>query len=228
MAVALKDWNSHVADAEEIARSPGFGRLAHSILELASLGPDDVALDIGSGTGLLTLPAAASSRRVWALDISPAMAEYLRAKTASAEIDNVEIVVGSAVSLPLVDQCVDVVISNYCLHHLDDEGKRRALAEAYRVLRPGGRMVFGDMMFRVSVGDPRDRAVLMQKVRALLAKGPAGLLRLLRNALRFASGRWERPARAEWWREALAAAGFERVVVNVLEHEGGIAFAQRP
>lgn len=97
-----------------------------------------------------------------------------------------------------------------------------------RVLRPGGRLVFGDMMFDLNPGDPRNRAVVAGKVRAMLRKGPAGILRLLKNAVRLACGRWERPARADWWRRVLTETGFVDVEVTVLEHEGGVARARRP
>lgn len=228
MATGTKNWDAHVAHAEEIARGAGFGHLRDRILELASPAPHDVAIDIGSGTGLLALCLAERVDRLWAIDISPLMGEYLRAKAASAGLTNVETVTASAASLPLVDGSASLVVSNYCFHHLDDAGKRRALDEVHRVLRPGGRFVFGDMMFRVSVSDRRDRRVVAAKVRAMLRKGPAGVMRLARNAGRLASGRWERPARAEWWTRALTDAGFESVAVEALEHEGGIATARRP
>ena len=228
MATGTKNWDAHVAHAEEVARGAGFGHLRDRILELAAPQADDVVVDVGAGTGLLTLPLAERVAKLWAIDISPLMGEYLRAKAASAELTNIETVTASAVSLPLVDASADVVVSNYCFHHLDDAGKRRALEEIRRVLRPGGRLVFGDMMFRVSVADGRDRRVVAAKVRAMLRKGPAGVVRLARNAGRLASGRWERPARAEWWADALADAGFVDVTVEPLEHEGGIAVARRP
>jgi hypothetical protein len=62
----------------------------------------------------------------------------------------------------------------------------------------------------------------------MLRKGPAGVIRLARNGLRFVGRRWERPARADWWTEALASAGFRDVEVEVLHHEGGVAAARRP
>jgi hypothetical protein len=62
----------------------------------------------------------------------------------------------------------------------------------------------------------------------MLRKGPAGVLRLAKNGLRLACGRWERPARADWWRRALSEAGFVDVDVTLLTHEGGIAQARRP
>ena len=223
-----KNWDEYVAHAEEIARSDGFSHLRDRILELAAPQPDDVAVDLGAGTGLLTLALAGRVERLWAIDISPLMGEYLRAKASSAGLENVEIVTASAVSLPLVDQSVDLVVSNYCFHHLDDDGKRRALQEVRRVLRPGGRFVFADMMFRVSVADRRDRRLMAAKVRAMLRKGPAGVVRLARNGARLAGGRWERPARADWWSRAMVDAGFEAVTVEALEHEGGLAAARRP
>lgn len=228
MPTLEKDWNDHVAHAEEIARSRGFGDLRDRILEMAQPASGDVVVDVGSGTGLLTLAVAPRVEKVWAIDIAAGMTEYLRAKAASAGLDNVQTVTASAVSLPLVDASADLVVSNYCFHHLPDEGKERALAEIHRVLRPGGRLAFGDMMFRVSLQDTRDREVVREKVRAMLSRGLPGIVRLAKNGVRFAGRRWEQPARAEWWTAALERAGFTDVHVEVLAHEGGVASARRP
>ncbi len=227
MSTAAKNWDDYVVHAEEVARSAGFLAIRDRIFEIAAPQPSEVTADIGAGTGLLTLPFAARSREVWAIDISPAMTEYIRVKALSAGLQNVQPCTASAISLPLVDGSVDIVVSNYCFHHLDEAGKHRALAEVHRVLRPGGRLVFGDMMFRVSLIDSRDRRVMAQKVRGMLAKGPSGVWRLARNGMRFATGRWESPARAEWWYAALQQHGFESVKVDLLPHEGGIASARR-
>lgn len=228
MPTHSKDWDSYVEEAEEVSRSDGFRALRDRIIQLAAPQPGEVAVDIGAGTGLLTLPLAERVDRVWAIDIAAPMCEYLRTKTASAGHENVEVSIGNATSLPLVDASADLAVSNYCFHHLSDEGKHRAVAEVHRVLRPGGRLVFGDMMFRVSVTDPRDREVVAAKVRGMVRKGPAGVVRLARNAVRFAGRRWEQPARGSWWHDALERAGFEDVEIEVLHHEGGIARARRP
>ena len=228
MPTLAKNWDDHVLHAEVIARGEGFKALRDRILALAAPQKCEIAADIGAGTGLLTLPLAARVTRVWAIDISPSMCEYLATKAASAELQNVELAAASAVSLPLVDASVDIVVSNYCFHHLSDPDKALALSEIFRILRPGGRLVFGDMMFRVSVANARDRDVIAAKVRSIMRRGPAGVARLGRNGLRFISGRWERPARAAWWRESLQRAGFTEIAVEVLEHEGGIASARRP
>jgi ubiquinone/menaquinone biosynthesis C-methylase UbiE len=156
------------------------------------------------------------------------MSEYLRVKASSAELDNVETVTASAVSLPLVDGVADLVVSNYCLHELRRADKYRALAEARRVLKPGGRLVMGDMMFSLNPVQSRDRRVVAGKLRQLASRGLPGLWRLLKNAARLAGGRWEYPANAAWWGEALAQSGFRDVRIEVLAHEGGIAIAQTP
>lgn len=228
MKMMTKDWDRHVVEAEDVARRPGFQDLRDQIITRAGVTTADEVIDIGAGTGLLTLRLAPRVGQVWALDISPAMCEYLRAKTASAGLANVEPIVASAVSIPLVDESIDVAVSNYCFHHLSDREKERALAEAARVLRPSGRLVFGDMMFRVALNDARDRRVLSSKVRSMVRKGPAGIARLAKNGARLATARWEKPARAEWWEGALHRAGFVDVVVQPLSHEGGIASARKP
>jgi ubiquinone/menaquinone biosynthesis C-methylase UbiE len=223
-----KDWDQYVLEAEDLARTDGFQRLRDEIVRRAQPQPDDVVVDIGAGTGLLTLALAPSVAKVWAVDTSPAMIDYLSTKAASGELDNVEAATATAVSLPLVDRSATLVVSNYCYHHLSDAEKERGLAEVFRVLRPGGRVVIGDMMFRVQVSDRRARRLVVSKIRSFLGRGPAGVLRLLKNALRFISGRWEHPADPDWWRRAMRSAGLHDVEIDVLEHEGGIISGRRP
>lgn len=228
MPILAKNWDKHVVHAEDVARVGGFRDLRERIIARAELEPGDVVVDLGAGTGLLALALADDVQRVWAIDISPRMSEYLRVKAASGELENIETVTASAVSLPLVDGSVTVVVSNYCLHHLRDADKRRALAEIHRVLRPGGRLVIGDMMFGVGLARRRDRRVIGAHLRGMLRKGPAGMARLARAAARLLTGRWEHPAPADWWQQALAEQGFIGIDVELLPHEGGIAYARRP
>jgi SAM-dependent methyltransferase len=226
--VTTKNWDTHVTHAELVARSAGFCDLRDRILELAGPHAGHTVVDVGSGTGLLSLAFAEHSARVWAIDSSPAMNEYLRVKASSAGLENVETVLASAVSLPLVDGVADLVVSNYCLHELRPADKLRALGEARRVLKPGGRLVIGDMMFSLNPAHPRDRRVVALKLRTLARRGAPGAWRLLKNAARLASGRWEYPADAAWWDDALRRSGFEAVRIETLAHEGGIATAEAP
>jgi ubiquinone/menaquinone biosynthesis C-methylase UbiE len=226
MFATSKDWDARVADAELIARTAGFRHLRERIIELAEPRAGHSVVDVGSGTGLLALAFAERTARVWAIDSSPAMSEYLRVKASSADLDNVETVVASAVSLPLVDGVADLVVSNYCMHELRRAEKYRALAEARRVLKPGGRLVMGDMMFSLNPVQSRDRRVVAGKLRELAGRGLPGVWRLLKNAARLASGRWEYPANAAWWHDALTQSGFHNVRIELLAHEGGIAVAE--
>ena len=65
-----KDWDRFVAQAELVARTDGFQALRDRILERAQIASGEDVVDIGAGTGLLTLPAAEVARQVWAVDVS--------------------------------------------------------------------------------------------------------------------------------------------------------------
>jgi ubiquinone/menaquinone biosynthesis C-methylase UbiE len=223
-----KNWDRHVAHAEELSHTRGFEELRDMILEKAEPAADERALDVGAGTGLLALDLAGRVDWVWAVDISPAMIECLNARAIAAGLDNVQTAVVSATMLPIPDSSLDLATSNYCFHHLGAAGKRAALAELHRVLKPGGRVVFADMMFTIAPFTSRDRSVIAGKVRSLTRRGPAGLWRLAKAGLRTLTFTGEHPAPTEWWRTALAEAGFVDIAVEALAHEGGIAVARKP
>jgi ubiquinone/menaquinone biosynthesis C-methylase UbiE len=220
-------WDERVTTWEEVAASPVFERLAQRVLQLASPTNRDVVVDLGAGTGLLAIPVARLAERVIAVDYSETMLRRLKARASEAELDNVECVRADLREIPLEDASADAVVSNYAFHHLPDDGKELALAEARRVLRPGGRLVVCDMMFALSLGT-RDRRIVAGKIAQIARKGPAGIVRLLRNAGRIAARRWEHPAPPERWREMLEARRFVDIQVETVESEAGIAFARRP
>jgi hypothetical protein len=83
------------------------------------------------------------------------------------------------------------------------------------------------MMFSLNPAQARDRRIVLDKLRSIARRGLPGLWRLLKNAIRLASGRWESPANPAWWNEALREAGFEDIQIELLAHEGGIAMARR-
>jgi len=114
-------------------------RLVREVLEGE---PADV-LDLGCGSGTLAiaLAAAPGSHRVTGIDGDPEILGMARAKPGSEEVEWVE---GLADHLPFDDRSFDRVVTSLLLHHLDPHVKRAALAEARRVLRPGGRLHVAD------------------------------------------------------------------------------------
>jgi ubiquinone/menaquinone biosynthesis C-methylase UbiE len=110
---------------------------------LADLPPHGRILDVGAGTGTfaIRLAAAAPGAEVIAVDGDPEVLALAVAKEGAAAVEWRR---GLATELPLADGSCDRVTMSLLLHHLDAPGKRSALAEARRVLGPGGRLHIAD------------------------------------------------------------------------------------
>jgi SAM-dependent methyltransferase len=168
----------------------------------AYLAPGEVVLDLGSSGGIDVL---LSARRVapggiaYGLDMTPEMLALARHNRAEAGVTNAEFLEGGIEAVPLPDESVDVIISN-CVVNLSPD-KPAVFREAFRVLRPGGRLAISDVVLRRPLPPP------LQQVIALWTGCIAGALTAVE------------------YRAALELAGFEEVSVESVDTYDGAVLA---
>jgi L-amino acid N-acyltransferase YncA/2-polyprenyl-3-methyl-5-hydroxy-6-metoxy-1,4-benzoquinol methylase len=165
---------------------------------VAALSPGETVLDLGSGGGidvLLSARRVGPSGLVYGLDGAPEMISLARANAAAAGAENTAFLLGSIEDIPLGDGHVDVVISN-CVINLSAD-KPRVLAEAFRVLRPGGRLGVSDVI-AAEDADPAQRAAAEQRTGCTTGTVTAGE-----------------------YRQQLLAAGFTQVAITPGSDAGG-------
>ncbi len=212
-------WDHHGA--------PALQPVIEAVLGACNVQPGNHVVDLGCGTGQLSIPLARSGARVTAVDISEAMVDGLSKKAALDGLDNIVGVVSPVQAVDLAPGSVDLIVSNYALHHLRHRDKQALVSAAMRWLRPGGRLVIGDMMLGLGVS-ARDRAIIGSKLARLARKGPGGWWRIIKNVGRYTLRLREHPATMERWRRYLEDAGFSAVTVTPIVAEAAIVAGSKP
>jgi ubiquinone/menaquinone biosynthesis C-methylase UbiE len=121
--------------------------LRRMTVDNAQIQPGNSVLDVGCGTGEVALLAKTRTKagKVYGIDPAPEMIAVARGKAARRKLE-IDFRVGVIEALPFPDASIDVVTSSLMMHHLPEDLKVRGLAEVYRVLKPGGRLLIADFM----------------------------------------------------------------------------------
>lgn len=151
-------------DRRALARVPGFAVESFAgvgnPLRVDRISPGCTVVDIGCGAGtdlLLAADAVGPHGRAIGVDLTESMISKAEAAAAEAGLSNVELRRGDALELPVESASADVVISNGVLNLAPD--KRRAFSEVLRVLRPGGRFLYADIVVAAELPESMRRDI---------------------------------------------------------------------
>jgi len=170
-----------VPSYDSYMRKMTFGRertLRETTVSLAQVKPGDCILEVGCGTGTLTLAAkrqAGPSGKAFGIDVIPGMIELSQRKAAQANED-VTFQLGSIDDIPFSANQFDVVMCSFMIFHMSEMVRRKGIAEIYRVLKPKGRLLVLDLALPTQ---PLPRAIAQMLLGGMLQHDLRELLPLM-------------------------------------------------
>ena len=182
---AMRDAMERMADSyDSYMRMMTLGRersLREMTVKLAQIKPGDQVLEIGCGTGSLTLAAkrqAGPTGKVCGIDLIPRMIDLSRQKATQAGED-ITFQLGCIADIPFPDNQFDVALCSFMIFHMSEETRRRGIKEIQRVLKPGGQLLVLDM---AQPSDRIGRAIAKRLFGGMMQHEPGDLLPIMRES----------------------------------------------
>lgn len=224
---SYKAYDISVIDISGANLPTGLEKVTAAVLAAARVQPGDRAVDLGCGTGQLSIALAERGAQVLAIDGRQAVAGRLETMARQRALTGLEVLNRPVDCLSLPAGGADLIVTSYALHRLRDADKQRLVTAAYHWLRPGGTFIVADMMFGRGTTS-HDRAIIRSKVRSLARKGIGGWWRIAKNSYRYLVRVQDHPMSISGWTAMLARAGFTGITASSIVNEAGLVSGRRP
>ena len=224
---SYKAANNDALDNKNTGNSTGLAKVTAAVVAAAHARPGDRIIDLGCGTGQVSLRLAERGARVLAVDGSQVAVRRLAAIAGERSLTGLEVLATPIDALTLPAGSADLIVTSYALHRLRDADKQRLVGAAYHWLRPGGTLIVADMMFGRGTSS-QDRAIIKSKVRSLARKGVGGWWRIAKNSYRYLVRVQDHPVSISAWTTMFARAGFTGITAYSIVNEAGLVSGRRP